>query len=258
MVEKPKEQGKTATVGSIKVNNDYRRHVLHHYNRHAYLYDVMEFMRRGTRRKAMILSGWRPGERVLDLCTGTGELALTFASEGAKVVGTDIARGMLKRAVNKSLGLKSAWVEMDATDLAFAENSFEISVLSLALHHMPISVQLHVLKELRRVTTRRIIIIEPHTPVNPRWSALWAGVASLIDESEYMYEWVYQDFTNTCHIANLKVESAHITSLGLHRIILCDPNTRSSDVEGTQSEPVSVDYGYVKKENVIAEAGPRS
>ncbi len=207
---------------SLDVKNDYRLHVLHHYNRHAYFYDLMEFLRRGTRRKALLLSGWRAGERVLDLCTGTGELALTFASQGARVVGTDIARGMLKRAVNKSLNLSSTWLEMDATELAFADNSFEISMLSLALHHMPIGVQLRVLSELRRVTTRRIVIIEPHTPSNPRWFAPWAGVVSLIDESEYIQEWVHQDFTNTCYTAKLNVESIHVTSFGLHRIILCD------------------------------------
>jgi ubiquinone/menaquinone biosynthesis C-methylase UbiE len=208
---------------TLRVENHYQWHVLQHYNRYAQLYDVMEFIRRGSRRKALTLSGWRPGEKVLDVCTGTGELALTFASQGASVVGADIARGMLKRAVNKSSAPSSAWIEMDATNLAFAENSFEISVLSLALHHMPIAVQLTVLKELRRVTSKRIIIIEPHTPANPRWFALWAGVAAVIDESEYLQEWVQQDLANTCFAANLNVESVHVTSLGLHRIILCDP-----------------------------------
>lgn len=205
------------------LESDYRWHVLNHYNRYADLYDVMEFMRRGTRRKALRLSGWRPGESVLDVCTGTGELALTFASQGAKVVGTDIARGMLRRAVNKQTGLTAAWVEMDASALAFAEDSFEISLLCLALHHMPVPDQLCVLQELRRVTIRRIVIVEPHTPSNPRWFALWAGVASLIDESEYIHEWVHQDFADTCYRANLQVDSVHVTSLGLHRILLCDP-----------------------------------
>jgi ubiquinone/menaquinone biosynthesis C-methylase UbiE len=183
----------------------------------------MEFIRRGTRRKAMLLSGWRPTEKILDLCTGTGEMALVFASQGANVVGTDIARGMLKRAVNKSLGTASAWVEMDATHLAIADRSFEISMISLALHHMPVPVQVRVLNELRRVTSRRIVIIEPDVPVNRRWSPLWSFVASIIDESEYMHEWVYQDFMHTCHMAGLKVESVHGTTFGLHRILLCKP-----------------------------------
>jgi demethylmenaquinone methyltransferase/2-methoxy-6-polyprenyl-1,4-benzoquinol methylase len=205
-----------------KANGDYRWHILQHYNRHAYFYDVMEFLRRGTRRKALDLSGWCHGESVLDLCTGTGELALVFASRGARVVGADIARGMLKRAVGKSSGMQSAWVEMDATNLAFAEDTFEVSLLSLALHHMPLTIQLRVLKELRRVTRRRVVIIEPGTPTNPRWYGLWAGVAAVIDESEYMHEWVRQDFTNTCITADLSVAAVHVTSFGLHRIILCD------------------------------------
>jgi ubiquinone/menaquinone biosynthesis C-methylase UbiE len=207
----------------LEVKRDYRWHILHHYNHHAYFYDRMEFIRRGTRRKAMILSGWRPGERILDLCTGTGEMALVFATQGAKVVGSDIARGMLKRAVTKSLGTASAWVEMDAVNLAFADRSFEISMISLALHHMPNPVQIRVLMELRRVTSRRIVIIEPEVPVDQRWSPLWSFVASIIDESEYMHEWVHQDFIKTCHMAGLNVESVHRTRFGLHRILLCDP-----------------------------------
>ncbi len=209
----------------LEVKRDYRWHILQHYNRHAYSYDIMEFIRRGTRQKAMSLSGWRSGERILDLCTGTGEMALVFASQGAKVVGTDIARGMLKRAVNKSLGTASAWVEMDATNLAIADNSFEISMISLALHHMPVPVQVRVLMELRRVTSRRIVIIEPDVPVDRRWSSLWSLVASIIDESEYMHEWVYQDFINTCHMAGLNVEAVYGTTFGLHRILLCDPQS---------------------------------
>ncbi|HEX9385896.1 MAG TPA: methyltransferase domain-containing protein [Anaerolineales bacterium] len=208
---------------TLEVKRDYRWHILHHYNRRADFYDRMEFIRRGTRRKAMILSGWRPSERILDLCTGTGEMALVFASQGAKVVGTDIARGMLKRAVNKSLGTTSAWVEMDATNLAIADRSFEISMISLALHHMPVAVQVRVLKELRRVTSRRIVIIEPDVPIDRRWSPLWSFVASIIDESEYMHEWVHQDFIDTCHLGGLKVESVHGTTFGLHRILVCDP-----------------------------------
>lgn len=213
---------------TLEVKRDYRWHVLNHYNRHAYFYDMMEFIRRGTRRKAMSLSGWQEGERILDLCTGTGEQALVFASQGAKVVGTDIARGMLKRAVNKSLGTASAWVEMDATNLAIADHSFEISMISLALHHMPVSVQECVLMELRRVTSRRIVIIEPDVPADRRWSPLWSLVASIIDESEYMHEWVYQDFIRTCHMAGLNVEAVYGTTFGLHRILLCDPQIGAS------------------------------
>jgi len=216
-------KGKQTIVRTLNINSYYQQHVLHHYNRFANLYDLGEFIRRGTRRKAMSLSGWQPGECVLDLCTGTGDMAITLASHGANVIGIDIARGMLRRASAKSKNVTTSWLEMDAAELAFADHSFQISMLSLALHHMPVQTQLQVLRELCRVTSRRIVIIEPDIPVKPEWIPLWTFVASVIDESEHMHEWVRQDFAATCQIAGLKVESIHGTTFGLHRIVICNP-----------------------------------
>lgn len=213
---------------NIPAGGQYRRHVLYHYNRFAHLYDINEWIRHGTRQKALQLSGWCPGEKVLDLCTGTGTLARTFASQGANVIGVDLARAMLKLASSKTRDMNINWLEMDATRLAFPDNAFEVSVLSLALHHMPMSEQLSVLGELRRVTSRCVVIIEPDIPAKPRWIPLWVFVANVIDESEYMHEWVYQDFPGTCHDAGLHIQSIHGTSLGLHRIFLCDPSRDGS------------------------------
>jgi ubiquinone/menaquinone biosynthesis C-methylase UbiE len=206
------------------VHRDFRQHVLYHYNRFAALYDLGEFIRRGTRREALELSGWQPGEKVLDLCTGTGELALTFAARGAGVIGVDLARGALKVASAKSMdSAAAAWMEMDATRLGFADHSFDVSMLSLALHHMPEPVQVDVLKELCRVSRRRVVIIEPDVPVKPNWVSTYVLVASIIDESEYMHEWVHQDLMKTCERAGLQVEKLISTTYGLHRILLCDP-----------------------------------
>ncbi|HXD12356.1 MAG TPA: methyltransferase domain-containing protein [Anaerolineales bacterium] len=208
---------------TLSVNHNFRRHVLYYYNRFASLYDLGEFIRYGTRQKAVALSGWQPGETVLDLCTGTGGLALSFASQGAPVVGVDIARGMLKRAAAKSRGCDCAWLEMDATHLAFPDKSFEVTMLSLALHHMPEKVQLQVLSELCRVTRRRAVIIEPDVPVKPNWVPAWKFVAAIIDESEYMHEWVEQDFLGTCKTAGLQVEKVEESTFWLHRLIVCSP-----------------------------------
>ena len=210
-------------MATLALNHNFRRHVLYYYNKFAALYDLGEFIRRGTRRKALELSGWQPGETVLDLCTGTGELALTFASSGAPVVGVDLARGMLRVASAKSGTKNASWLEMDAIHLAFADNAFDVSALSLALHHMPEAVQVNVLKEVRRVTRRRVVIIEPDVPVKPNWIEAYKFVASIIDESEYMHEWAHQDFPGTCHRAGLQVETVYESTFGLHRIVLCEP-----------------------------------
>ena len=210
-------------MATLNINHNFRRHVLYHYNKFAVLYDLAEVIRHGTRWKAMQLSGWQPGERVLDLCTGTGTLALTFASQGANVVGIDLARGMLKIAAAKSANGHSSWIEMEAVRLGFADRSFEVSMLSLALHHMPEAVQVQVLKELCRVTSRRVVIIEPDVPVKPNWISAYVFVASIIDESEYMHEWVHQDLSKTCENAGLDVEAIISTTFGLHRILICKP-----------------------------------
>jgi len=207
----------------MQTNSDYRTKVLHHYNRAANIYDLFEFIRHGTRKKVVDLSGWQPGETVLDVCTGTGELAFTFARLGAQVVGIDIAINMLNRAIDKTIGTQPTWQEMDATELQFEENSFDISTLSLALHHMPENIQHHVLSEMARVTRRCVILIEPHTPYNDRLKTFWGAMASVIDESEYMPQWAKQDFNQTCQQAGLKVENQLITTLYIHRITRCRP-----------------------------------
>ena len=220
---------------------DYRRHVLCYYNRFARCYDWGEFIRRDTRHKVLALSGWRPWERVLDVCTGTGELALVFARRGAEVVGVDIAKGMLECAAAKQADPKPTWLLMDATDLGFKDGAFGISTISLALHHMPEAIQRSVLAEVARVTRRRIVIVEPHTPTNPRLWSIWAAISSWFSESERMLEWARQDFVGTCRAAGLDTEGVLVTTFGIHRITFCRPNrgvSRSSTAERPVSRPV--------------------
>jgi demethylmenaquinone methyltransferase/2-methoxy-6-polyprenyl-1,4-benzoquinol methylase len=202
---------------------DFRLQVLEYYNRAAEIYDLTEFIRQGTRRKAVRLAGCLPGERVLDVCTGTGEQALAFARLGAHVVGIDISEKMLQVASRKLIKPAPTWLAMDAARLQFPDKSFDISTVSLALHHMPEETQLQVLGEMARVTRRRVVIVEPHAPYRASLWQAWAFVASIVDQSEYMGEWVRQDFNHTCRSAGLEVENTWVEAFSLHRISLCRP-----------------------------------
>jgi len=205
--------------------HDYRRHVLCFYNRFAKRYDWSEIFRRNTRGKAVMLSGWRPGDRVLDVCTGTGEQALAFARRGGEVVGLDIARGVLECAAAKRARPRPAWLEMDATNLGFRDKTFDVATVSFVLHHMPEPIQCHLLSEMARVTCRRVVIIEPHTPASPRLQPVWAVIHSWFDESEYHIEWSRQDFPETCQSVGLKVEAVCLATLGIHRLTVCTPDS---------------------------------
>jgi demethylmenaquinone methyltransferase/2-methoxy-6-polyprenyl-1,4-benzoquinol methylase len=205
------------------MNTDFRKPILNYYNRAAHIYDLIEFIRRNTRPKVVEKSNLKQGEKVLDACTGTGDLALAFAKAGAEVTGIDIAENMLLRAREKTNGFHVTWIKMDASNIKFRDNFFDISTISLALHHMPEEEQSKVLTELARVTRRKIIIVEPHQPFNRKLHWLWGVVGSIVDESKFMPQWVRQDFNRTCNKAGLLVEDIEVTTRAIHRITVCKP-----------------------------------
>jgi len=79
--------------------------------------------------------------RVLDLCCGTGDLALAFRAEapaGAEIAGSDFVPEMLDRARAKAVraGAKVAFVEADALALPFGEASFDLVSCSFGFRNL--------------------------------------------------------------------------------------------------------------------------
>jgi len=65
----------------------------------------------------------RPGDRVLDACCGTGDLALAARAAGGEVLGLDFSEAMLVRARRKAPDLE--WVRGDLLALPFPDASFD-------------------------------------------------------------------------------------------------------------------------------------
>jgi len=72
----------------------------------------------------------RPGERVLDLATGTGWTSRLLAARGAQVIGVDIAADLIDAAktIGQSSGLAIEYEVGDAEDLRFPDASFDAVV----------------------------------------------------------------------------------------------------------------------------------
>jgi demethylmenaquinone methyltransferase / 2-methoxy-6-polyprenyl-1,4-benzoquinol methylase len=97
------------------------------FDRIAPVYDLMNrVMTAGLdgrwRRLAARQVVW-PGDRVLDVACGTGDLALEAERRGGRVVGLDFSEPMLERARRKSGTIE--WVRGDALALPFGEGEFD-------------------------------------------------------------------------------------------------------------------------------------
>ena len=104
----------------------------------------------------------RPGDRVLDACCGTGDLAIAGAEAGGKVTGIDFSKPMLDRARVKAPELE--WIEGDALALPFENESFDAATVGFGVRNLA---ELDKgLRELRRVLRPggRLAILEITRP----------------------------------------------------------------------------------------------
>ena len=104
----------------------------------------------------------RPGDRTLDACCGTGDLAIGAHKAGAEVVGLDFSERMLERARRKAPALE--FVQGDALALPFGDASFDSATVGFGVRNVE---DLDAgLRELRRVLREggRLGILEITTP----------------------------------------------------------------------------------------------
>lgn len=97
----------------------------------------------------------RPGSLAVDVCCGTGDLALALARySGGRVLGTDFCRPMLQRAREKARARagKLFFVEADTLVLPFRDDSLD--ALSVAFGFRNLASYAEGLHEMRRVLRR--------------------------------------------------------------------------------------------------------
>jgi ubiquinone/menaquinone biosynthesis C-methylase UbiE len=89
-----------------------------------------------------------PGMRVLDVASGTGNAAIPAAQRGARVTASDLTPELLEagRARAEAEGAELEWVEADAEQLPFDDESFDVVMSSIgamfAPHHQDVADEL--------------------------------------------------------------------------------------------------------------------
>ncbi|MBI1984123.1 MAG: methyltransferase domain-containing protein, partial [Acidobacteria bacterium] len=124
----------------------------------------------------------RPGDKVLDIGTGTGVVPMTLCEGGQKpglIVGCDRSAGMLLRARNRLPGLRV--LVADAGALPFGGESFDLVTASFVLSHVgdysrALAGVLQVLKPSGRLAASSWA--PPSDPYSAAWSESLAGAIS--------------------------------------------------------------------------------
>lgn len=133
------------------------------------------------RTRAADLTRVGPGNRVLDVATGTGDLALELAARvgpRGEVVGSDFSEGMLARARNKARAETSGdWLRFewgDALELPYTEDSFDAATVGFGARNF--SDLAKGLREMVRVVRPggRVVVLEITTPLKPPLSVFYA------------------------------------------------------------------------------------
>jgi len=126
------------------------------------------------------VSELKPGSKVLDVCTGTGELALVYSratGNGTRVIGTDFCYEMLmvgKSKVEKQHnGDRFLPIAADTLNLPFADNSFDVVSVGFGIRN--VTDLKRGIQEMMRVATPggRVVILEFSQPENPVFKSIY-------------------------------------------------------------------------------------
>jgi len=142
-------------------------------------------LHRFWKQRVVRLAQVTPGARALDVCCGTGDIALRLARAGAAVVGLDFSDAMLavagkrqKAEGGRQVG-EVSFVHGDAQKLPFHEAEFDIVTVGYGLRNLA-SWETG-LREMARVAKPggRLLVLDFGKPANPVWRALYFGYLRL-------------------------------------------------------------------------------
>ena len=147
------------------------------FDRIAGVYDLMNGvmtagMHHRWRSRAADLARASAGSRMLDVATGTGDLAIEMAGRGAEVVGVDFSERMLDLAREKAPHL--LFSAEDAHHLSFADGSFDGATVGFGARNFGDLRQ--GLSEMARVVKPggRVVVLEITTPSKPPLSTFFS------------------------------------------------------------------------------------
>jgi ubiquinone/menaquinone biosynthesis C-methylase UbiE len=128
------------------------------------------------------------GEKIIDIACGTGAQVFELSGIASEIVGVDLSESMINHAqksCKKRNILNAEFFVCDATDLSrFNENSFDVAIMSLALHQFDPRLHSPILSEMKRVASQ-IIIVDYAIPLPKNYAGIGSRVAEFLAGKEH-------------------------------------------------------------------------
>jgi demethylmenaquinone methyltransferase/2-methoxy-6-polyprenyl-1,4-benzoquinol methylase len=146
--------------------------------RYDLINDVQSFgLHRKWKHHVVDLAAVRKGDKALDVCCGTGDIAQSLARSGADVVGLDFSEEMLQvarqRASKENQNRTVSFVQGDAQHLLFGDGEFDIVTTGYGLRNLA-NWEMG-LCEMQRVAKSggRVVVLEFGKPANVFWRGIY-------------------------------------------------------------------------------------
>ncbi len=132
--------------------------------------NVIDPLLKGLRVFIVKFAEVKVGNRILDVCCGTGDQAFFYAKEGIIAYGIDLEPNMLEVAKKnkKKLGLNNVFFQLaDAQNLPFKDNFFDCASISFGLHEKGPKARDKIVSEMKRVVKKEgnFIFIDFQVPL---------------------------------------------------------------------------------------------
>ena len=105
--------------------------------RYDLINDLQSFwLHRHWKRRLVQLAGVKPGQRALDLCCGTGDIALALEGQGAKVTAMDFSEPMLKIADQRKGDADIVYKAGDALNTGELDDHYDCVTIAYGLRNL--------------------------------------------------------------------------------------------------------------------------
>ncbi|MEP9411944.1 MAG: bifunctional demethylmenaquinone methyltransferase/2-methoxy-6-polyprenyl-1,4-benzoquinol methylase UbiE [Candidatus Brocadia sp.] len=196
------------------------------------------------RKFAVKVSNVTPDAKVLDVCTGTGDLAIAYSkvlNGNGRVIGSDFCHEMVRLAdlklKKRNLSGKIKVIEADTLHLPFQDNSFQISAVAFGIRNVS-DLRAGII-EMMRITAPGgcVVILEFSQPTNPVFKAIYyfyfkkilPFIGRLISRSKYnAYSYLPSSVLNfpdryelkakmeSCGLEDVKIYSRTLGIVAIH------------------------------------------